>query len=329
MINPAIDYWDEYAFWEDIEYVVPKLTHNIRPKGNQGKNKETKSACTIVWAVNQIIRLFWLDLDEEQTNTLYLSAVDYCTKLWYVVWEWWTTPTACNSVCKRWNEIWYKTFNKEKVFRVRIYWNNYDKIREFLKNWHMLWYTKNIQFWTDQVEWLVYRDKYPKSVWHRLNLKCRDLTKATWWADGSNAEYWSQDNYHWAIGENFFIEKMDKYINKWVYAWFYWILPVSATKTSVEEEKARIQRLKAVNATIWVLSSTWWDLNSEEQLMSSALATELRNTEWSRAKIDSQELKVYQAVVDMLSYSWKYAWEEEQKKYSELASYLREKFNLL
>jgi hypothetical protein len=88
MINPAIDYWDEYAFWEDIEYVVPKLTHNIRPKGNQGKNKETKSACTIVWAVNQIIRLFWLDLDEEQTNTLYLSAVDYCTKLWYVVWEW-------------------------------------------------------------------------------------------------------------------------------------------------------------------------------------------------------------------------------------------------
>ncbi len=122
---------------------------------------------------------------------------------------------------------------------------------------------------------------------------------------------------------------MDKYINKGVYAWFYWILPVSATKTSVEEEKARIQRLKAVNATIWVLSSTWWDLNSEEQLMSSALATELRNTEWSRAKIDSQESKVYQAVVDMLSYSWKYAWEEEQKKYSELASYLREKFNLL
>lgn len=78
-----------------------------------------------------------------------------------------------------------------------------------------------------------------------------------------------------------------------------------------------------------MLSSTWWDLNSEEQLMSSALATELRNTEWSRAKIDSQESKVYQAVVDMLSYSWKYAWEEEQKKYSELASYLREKFNLL
>ena len=78
-----------------------------------------------------------------------------------------------------------------------------------------------------------------------------------------------------------------------------------------------------------MLSTTWWDLNSEEQLMSSALATELRNTEWARAKIDDVALKNYQALVDHLSYAWKFAWEEEQKKYSELASYLRDKFNLL
>lgn len=57
-INPAVDYGDEYAFGEEVEYVVPQIKHNIRPCGNQAKNKETKSACTIVGAVNQIIRLF-------------------------------------------------------------------------------------------------------------------------------------------------------------------------------------------------------------------------------------------------------------------------------
>jgi hypothetical protein len=66
-----------------VEYVVPKLTHNIRPCGNQGKNKETKSACTIVGAVNQIIRLYGLDLTEKQTNELYINAVNYCTGLGY------------------------------------------------------------------------------------------------------------------------------------------------------------------------------------------------------------------------------------------------------
>ena len=44
MTKPAIWLWgDEYAS-EKILNVYPQITHNIRPKGNQGKNKETKSA---------------------------------------------------------------------------------------------------------------------------------------------------------------------------------------------------------------------------------------------------------------------------------------------
>jgi hypothetical protein len=60
----------------------------------------------------------------------------------------------------------------------------------------------------------------------------------------------------------------------------YLILPNSAmVNTTKEEVKENIKAIKAINATIGVLSTTWSDLSSEEQLMSSALATKLRNNE--------------------------------------------------
>ena len=73
--NTARDYGDEYAFGEDVEVIIPQIKHDIRPVWNQWKNTETKSACTIVWAVNQIIREFWLILSEVQTNKLYVEVV--------------------------------------------------------------------------------------------------------------------------------------------------------------------------------------------------------------------------------------------------------------
>lgn len=81
----ARDFGDEYAFGEDVEFVIPKIEHNIRPCGNQGKNTETKSACTIVGAINQIIRLFGIDLDMEKTNKLYIEAVKYCENFGYQI----------------------------------------------------------------------------------------------------------------------------------------------------------------------------------------------------------------------------------------------------
>jgi hypothetical protein len=42
MTEVAYDYGDEYAFWEDTKCIIPQITHDIRPKGNQANNKETK-----------------------------------------------------------------------------------------------------------------------------------------------------------------------------------------------------------------------------------------------------------------------------------------------
>ena len=328
-INTAWDYWDEYAFWEDTEYTTPQIEHNIRPHGNQWDNPETRSACTIVWATNQLIRLFWIDLNREKTNLLYKEVIKYCQNYWYVVWNGRSTPTAVNVVCKWWNEIWYKTFNKEKVFWLRLYWNH-QKIIEALDKGHLVWFTKEINFSSDQVEGLVHHDVslYPKSIWHRLNWAWVVYITATGWADISKAERWAEDNYHGQIWEFFAFQEVKPFINHWIYAYWYVIMPVSCKKESVEEQKIRIAKTKAINATISVLSTTWWDLSNEEQLMSSALATELRNNPGSREKIEDQTKKATQAVTDLLSYAWKFVDEEDQKLFSDLASHLRVKHNL-
>jgi hypothetical protein len=56
--NFAWDYGDEYAFGADVEFEIKEITHNIRPHTNQSSHTETSSACTMIGALNQIIRLF-------------------------------------------------------------------------------------------------------------------------------------------------------------------------------------------------------------------------------------------------------------------------------
>lgn len=328
--NTARDYGDEYAFGEDVEVIIPEIKHDIRPVWNQWKNTETKSACTIVWAVNQIIREFWLILSEVQTNKLYVEVVKYCVKnWWYVIWSWRWTPTATNYVCKRRNEIWYKTFEKEKVIWLRLQRNNEDII-EALEKWHIVWFTKYVNFASDQVEWLVYHepDIYKKSVWHRLNRTWIKYITATWWADISKAERWAIDNYHWQIWEFFAFQELKKYINKWIYWSWYLILPESCSVDSIEKNKELIAKKKAYHVLISVMSSTYKDIESEYQMMSWAYATALRDKTNERPVEQDEVKKAYQLVVDSLSYAWKHAWDEEQKMYSELASYLRNKYNL-
>lgn len=326
--NPAWDNGDEYAFGEDIQFTIPKLTHDIRPVGNQQDYQETRSACTLVWAVNQIIRLFGIELTRDKTGKLYLEVVKYAAKHWYVIGSGWDTPTACNTVCKWRNEIGYKTFWKEQVFWLRLLRDN-KRIKEALDKWHLIGYTKKIQFGKDQVDGLVFRDKYPESIGHRLNWKGKTYTKATGWANWDGAECWSQDNYHGAAGENFFFKTRSKYINHGIYAYCYLILPISSMTNTIEEEKEQIKLNKAINALVWVMSSTYGDIDQEFQLMSSAYATALRDRyPEARPIIKDQTKKVYQSVVDFLSYARKFAGEEEQKTYAELAEHLRQKFNL-
>ena len=97
----------------------------------------------------------------------------------------------------------------------------------------------------------------------------------------------------------------------------------------IVENKKYAETLKAVNAVIAVLTSTWWDMPEKYQAMSADYAKQLRTQYPEARKLEKeQEKKVYQSVVDMLSYARKFAWAEEQQKYSELNQYLRTKFGL-
>ena len=133
------------------------------------------------------------------------------------------------------------------------------------------------------------------------------------------------------------ISKIDKYWKqhfKWI--WKLTLFTKQYNKTiaqknydrlSNKEEIEKIRVLKAVNAVIAVLTSTWWDLPPKYQDMSADYAKKLRTAYSDARKLEPEQAKkVYQSVVDMISYSWKFAWYEEQKKYEELANYLRKKF---
>lgn len=333
-INWAYDYSydDEYAFGEDVVYDIPTITHNIRPKINQWMNNDSKSACTIFGAWSQLIRLFWLDLSREQANEVGLEIIKYCAKKWwYVIGEWWWTPTAVKYVTGWWNEIWYKKYKKDKVFYLRLLWNN-SLVKEALSKWHMVWYTKTIQWAWDQIYGYVDKepDAYNQMTWHRLNLKWPQyITVATWWATQWNAQWWSQDNYFEQIGTNFFIEDLGKYINKWVYAYVYLILPESAMIDTAEEEKKRIAEQKAVDAVIATLTTTRLDLPSWAQKISADYAKKLREEyEDSKPIINDNTIKSATSVVDMLSYNYKFMPEKYQEKFALLAKEMREDFNI-
>lgn len=140
-----------------------------------------------------------------------------------------------------------------------------------------------------------------------------------------------------ASGKKVNISKIDKYWTEH----FKWIGKLSLftkqynkstaqknyDRLSNKEEIEKIRTLKAVNAVIAVLTSTWWDLPKKYQDLSADYAKKLRKDYPDARQLEpDQAKKVYQSVVDMLSYSWKFAWYTEQKKYEELASYLRNKF---
>ena len=133
------------------------------------------------------------------------------------------------------------------------------------------------------------------------------------------------------------ISKIDKYRQdhfKWIGKLSLFAKDYSKAKAnknynrlSNKEEINKIRTLKAVNAVIAVLTSTWWDLPEKYQKISADYAKKLRTDYPDARKLEPEQAKkVYQSVVDMLSYSWKFAWYTEQKKYEELANYLRNKF---
>ena len=135
------------------------------------------------------------------------------------------------------------------------------------------------------------------------------------------------------------ISKIDKYW-KWHFKWVWKIslFTKQYNKTTAQKNYNRLSNqdgvqyekaIKAVNAVIAVLTSTWWDLPEKYQTMSADYAKQLRTQYPEARKLEPEQTKkIYQSVVDMLSYARKFAWREEQKKYEELNQYLRKKFSL-
>ena len=136
------------------------------------------------------------------------------------------------------------------------------------------------------------------------------------------------------------ISKIDKYWKshfKWVWllSWFTKEYNSKLAKKNYDRiskilaDRQYAETLKAVNAVIAVLTSTWWDMPEKYQAMSADYAKQLRTQYPEARKLEPEQAKkVYQSVVDMLSYARKFAWSEEQQKYSELNQYLRKKFSL-
>lgn len=323
--NYAWDYGDEYAFGEDVEFQIKEIKHDIRPHSNQALNTETSSACTIIGAINQIIRLFWLDLTKQECNNLWIDAVHYCEQFGYKIWNGWDTATAINAVCKFWNEIWSERFWTEKVFYSRRYWNT-EKPQEALAKWHLVWFTVALNFGEDKYKWLVRRDKYPWAWWHRLNRQSTKTTKPTWWASEPTADCGVYDNYEWYTNQ-YLIRDRSKYINKGMYARAYMIFPQSRMKNTVEEEKERIAQKKAFNYVLWALSNAYASVPAKYQEKFGELAKMIREDYADTRKMETdQEKKSAIAITDAMSYLYKYVNADNQKTFAELAQKFRDEY---
>lgn len=323
--NYAWDYGDEYAFGEEVDFEIKEITHNIRPHSNQSANTETASACTIVWALNQIIRLFWLDISRGDTNKLWIEIVHYCEWFGYHIGAGWDTPTAINCVCKWWNSVGAERYGTEKVFYTRRYWDT-EKPQEALAKGHLVWFTKALNFGQDRIKGLVYKDSYPAWWGHRLNWQATKTTKPTGWASEPTADCGVYDNFDWLTNQ-YLIRDRSKYMNKWMYAWAYLILPQSRMKKSVEEEKKLMAERKAVNYVLGALSCSYESVPDKFKEKFAQLAKELR-ADYSDARQIEQDKTKKQAIAitDAMSYLYKYADEEEQKTYAELADSMRKKY---
>lgn len=325
--NAARDDWDEWAFGEDVDFTIPTLKHNVWPRTNQGSRTKTASACTIYWALNQLIRLFALDLTSKESNDLWEEVVDYCAKnYWYTPWYGRSTPTAINAVVHRWNEVWYKRYNKEKVFYTRRDYQD-GKIKEALSKGHLIGYTFNLNFGEDRKKGLVWKDSYPWAWGHRTNWQSTATTIPTGWAREDTADCWVYDSYY-GLTNQYLIRDRKKYMNKGMLPASYLILPQSAMDKTVEEVKENIAETKAINYVLWSLTTAWASVPEKYQERFAALAKEMREDYPEARKLEEDsEKKQAIALTDWLSYLYKRASEEEQKTYAELAAKLRGKYN--
>lgn len=186
---------------------------------------------------------------------------------------------------------------------------------QFSSTWNMISDLSKAEIW----DLIFYKDTYQSE---------NEITHVWFYA-------WNNKMIHagWKKVEIISIDKYRKNHFKWVWT-LSWFTKDFDRENAIKnynrlsnKDNNEDNTLKAVNAVIAVLTSTWWDLPKKYQELSAEYAKKLRNDYPEARKLEpDQSKKVYQSVVDMLSYAWKFAWNEEQKKYSNLVKYLRQTF---
>lgn len=205
-----------------------------------------------------------------------------------------------------------------------VLWNVWITVeRNSAKQWEMFSSTGNMHEDLSKAEiWdlIFYKDTYEteNEITHvGFYMWNNQMINASWTKVQINTidKYW-KSHFKWIWKLSLFAKEYNKTTAKKNY-----------DRLRDKEAIENLRILKAVNAVIAVLTSTWWDLPKKYQDLSASYAKTLR-TDYPEARPlePEQAKKIYQSVVDMLSYAWKFAGYTEQKKYEELANYLRNKF---
>jgi len=189
---------------------------------------------------------------------------------------------------------------------------------QFSSTWNMIWELNKAEIW----DLIFFKNTYESQneithVW--FYLWNNEMISASWKkVNISKLDKYRQEHFKWIWKLSLFTAQYNKSLAQKNYKKL-------SNKDLVQYEKT----IKAVNAVIAVLTSTWWDLPEKYQAISADYAKQLRNQYPEARKLEPEQTKkIYQSVVDMLSYARKFAWREEQKKYEELNQYLRKKFGL-
>lgn len=324
-VNPAKDIVDEYSLGEEIEFEIPEITHNIHSTTHQGMHKDSVAACTIYGAVNQIIRLFGIDLSNKDANKLALEAVDFATNYGYVKGDGWWTYKAINTVVKWWNQesVYTRFPNAEKVFFVRYDNYKHPKVVEAMEKGHYVGFTYNMNYGNDYINGLIDKDSYPTGIGHRTNWKKTALVKNKK-VTCDTCDCGVHDSYYGPYNE-YYIKDRAKYMYKGMFPTAYLIMPESYTKDNIEKKKQEKKEVKAINALIGMLSTTYAFLPEDMKPKAAEIAKALREQyPEARRLVEDEKKKSYQMVADALSFAWKQADDRYREAYALLAKILRD-----
>lgn len=208
--DAAYDKGDEWAFGEEVKFVIKDITSHAQAKSCQMNNPETKYGCTIVGALNQIIKLFNLNLSPKESDALGVEVVNFATQYGYKVGRGWSTPTAMNTVVKWWNSIGYGRYNKEKVFYVRVDHSD-PRVAEALSKGHYVGFTYQLNFGADKYWGLVDKDDYPVGYGHRTNFQRSEDVNTSSGKTYQDTQLGVHDNYHGWVNE-YHIKDIKKYV---------------------------------------------------------------------------------------------------------------------